>query len=376
MANKGDDDKKIFVGGINRDTTEPDMKEYFEKFGEVTFCNIKTDSNTGVSRGFGFVIFGDTATVDKVLATRSHNLHGRKIDPKRVQARGEGGQNQSYGRQRGGGQDTSLKVFVGGVDPSVDEEIIRAHFEQYGIVTEVNLPYDKEKAQRRSFVFVGFDSEATADAACEKNKQIIAGKECYVKKATPKPDDGQGGGRGGGNSGGGGWDQGYGAGEYDQGGWGNGAGYDNGQGYGGGYDYSQQQGWGGGWDQSQAGWNGQQAAGGWDQAAYAAYGQQQAAGYGQTGYDQSGYGQQAGYDQSGYGQQAGYDQSAYAGQQAGYGQEQNGYGQQQQAAPGYGEQSQEYPQQSGYGSAPSDSSGYGKAKSASSGGNAYHPYSQ
>ena len=36
--------RKIFTGGLNRETTDDEMKEYFGKFGEITDCVILKDS--------------------------------------------------------------------------------------------------------------------------------------------------------------------------------------------------------------------------------------------------------------------------------------------------------------------------------------------
>jgi len=235
-ASKNDDDesRKIFVGGLSWETTVKDLREYFEKFGEIADCTLKTDPHTLRSRGFGFVLFNEAGSVDKVIAQETHTLHGRHIDPKRAKARG--------------GREPIKKVFVGGLDPDTPEADIRDFFQQYGKIEEIDLPFDKVKNQRRAFCFIIFESEEIADAAVVQAKQVVGSKEVDVKKATPKNEQfgqfgrggwgprGRGGfrGRGRGDAGGG----------WNQGGYGNNYGdYNNyysqgyGQGYGG-YDYN------------------------------------------------------------------------------------------------------------------------------------------
>ncbi|KAL3315467.1 hypothetical protein Ciccas_005897 [Cichlidogyrus casuarinus] len=71
---------KVFVGGLTREISNEQLRNYFETFGSVKEATVMTDKETGESRCFAFVIFNDMDTVDKVMESKPHNLQGCQID--------------------------------------------------------------------------------------------------------------------------------------------------------------------------------------------------------------------------------------------------------------------------------------------------------
>ncbi|XP_040981317.1 heterogeneous nuclear ribonucleoprotein D0 isoform X1 [Aquila chrysaetos chrysaetos] len=233
-ASKNEEDEgKMFIGGLSWDTTKKDLKDYFSKFGEVVDCTLKLDPITGRSRGFGFVLFKESESVDKVMDQKEHKLNGKVIDPKRAKAMKT--------------KEPVKKIFVGGLSPDTPEEKIREYFGGFGEVESIELPMDNKTNKRRGFCFITFKEEEPVKKIMEKKYHNVGLSKCEIKVAMSKEQYqqqqqwgsrggfvGRARGRGGGPSQN--WNQGYS--NYWNQGYGN-YGY-NSQGYGGygGYDYT------------------------------------------------------------------------------------------------------------------------------------------
>ena len=57
----------IFVGNLDYQTTESQLKDLFAEFGEVKSVNIVTDTYTKRSRGFAFVEMREKADGEKAI---------------------------------------------------------------------------------------------------------------------------------------------------------------------------------------------------------------------------------------------------------------------------------------------------------------------
>lgn len=112
------------------------------------------------------------------------------------------------------------KLYVGNLSFKTTEDDLRAHFGQYGSVTDVYVAMDKMTGRPRGFAFVTMGTEEEAKQAAEKiNGTELGGRQLTVNEARPKEDrpsggfgGGGGGGRGYGGGGGGGGRGGYGGG--------------------------------------------------------------------------------------------------------------------------------------------------------------------
>ncbi|KAL3223631.1 hypothetical protein MRX96_027301 [Rhipicephalus microplus] len=187
----------LIVLGLPWKTSEQDLRQYFETFGEVLMAQVKKDPKTGQSKGFGFIRFSSYESQVRALSKR-HLIDGRWCDVKIPNSKD------------GQASELSRKVFVGRCTEDLSSDDLRDYFSKYGEVTDVFIP-----KPFRAFAFVTFVDPDVAQSLCGED-HIIRGTSIHVSNAVPKseaapsshhhalgPLAGGGGGAGGGSWGGG-----------------------------------------------------------------------------------------------------------------------------------------------------------------------------
>ncbi|KAI4308020.1 hypothetical protein L6164_031139 [Bauhinia variegata] len=161
-------DYTIFVGDLAADVTDYILQETFRaRYSSLKGAKVVTDRTTGRSKGFGFVRFGDES--EQVRAMSEMNGLYCSTRPMRVgpAANKKPVASQQYqtvtyqntqGNQ-GENDPNNTTIFVGNLDPSVSDDLLRQVFGQFGELVHVKIPSGKRCG------FVQFANRSCAEQA-------------------------------------------------------------------------------------------------------------------------------------------------------------------------------------------------------------------
>ncbi|KAI3972548.1 hypothetical protein MKX01_019206 [Papaver californicum] len=174
-------DRSIFVGDLASDVTDTLLQETFaSRYPSVKGAKVVIDANTGRSKGYGFVRFGDDN--ERTQAITEMNGVYCSSRPMRVgvatprkstgfqQMSSQGGNASAQGSQTEE-DSTNTTIFVGGLDPSITDEELRQPFSQHGEISSVKIPVGKGCG------FVQFANRSNAEEALERLNGTVIGKQ-------------------------------------------------------------------------------------------------------------------------------------------------------------------------------------------------------
>jgi RNA recognition motif-containing protein len=96
---------KLYVGNLSFSTSEDELRQLFEQYGQVASATLVMDRDTGRPRGFGFVEMNDDGEAKAAIAAlNGQNVGGRDLTVNEARPREDrGGGRGGFGGGGGGG---------------------------------------------------------------------------------------------------------------------------------------------------------------------------------------------------------------------------------------------------------------------------------
>ncbi|KAK9113001.1 hypothetical protein Scep_020520 [Stephania cephalantha] len=167
-------EQEVFVGGLDRDAVEDDIKKAFEKIGEVIDIRLHKNPVTNKNKGYAFVRFASKEQASRALAElKTPIIRGKRC-----------------GLAPSEDNDT---LFIGNICNTWTKEAIKQKLKEYGLdgVENVTLvPDAQHDGLSRGFAFVEFSCHNDAMLAykrLQKPDAIFGHAERSVKVAFAEP---------------------------------------------------------------------------------------------------------------------------------------------------------------------------------------------
>lgn len=174
-------DATSYVGNLDPQVTEELLWELFVQAGPVVNVYVPKDRVTNLHQGYGFVEFRSEEDADYAIKVLNMiKLYGKPIRVNKAS-------------QDKKSLDVGANLFVGNLDPDVDEKLLYDTFSAFGvIVTNPKIMRDPETGNSRGFGFISYDSFEASDAAIEAmNGQYLCNRQITVSYAYKKDTKGE-----------------------------------------------------------------------------------------------------------------------------------------------------------------------------------------
>lgn len=167
----------LYVGNLDPQVNETLLYELLIQFAPIRSLNLPKDRVLGTHQGYGFVEFRSIDDANYVLEVlRGVRLYGkalkiRKTDPNTRRAGGPSGPTYANHNTLSAtsAPDVGAKLFIGNLDPLVDEQYLQETFSKFGpMVRPPVVARDAESGESKRHGFLTFGDFAVTDEIIAK----------------------------------------------------------------------------------------------------------------------------------------------------------------------------------------------------------------
>jgi len=179
IAETRNQDATVYVGDLDQQVTEALLWELMLQAGPVVNVHIPRDKLSGAHTGFGFVEFHTEDDADYGIKIMNMiKLYGKAIRVNKA----------SRDKKT---MDVGANIFVGNLDPDVDEKLLYDTFSAFGVI--ISTPkIMRDEGAIKGYGFISFDSFEASDLAIETmNGQYLCNRPISVSYATKKDTKGE-----------------------------------------------------------------------------------------------------------------------------------------------------------------------------------------
>lgn len=181
----------VFVKNFSETMDEPQLRDMFEKFGEITSC-VVAKGEEGKSKGHGFVNFKDASSAEAACDELNESeLSGKKLFVGRFQKKIERINTlkkiHEEKKQERNNRYIGINLYIKNLDDTIDDERLRKEFASFGTITSAKIMQENGRSKGFGFVCFSAPEEATK-AVTDMNGRIVGTKPLYVALAQRKED--------------------------------------------------------------------------------------------------------------------------------------------------------------------------------------------
>ncbi|PVU89513.1 hypothetical protein BB561_005311 [Smittium simulii] len=171
---------RIYVGSINFEITEDNIRKVFSEYGAVKHIAMSLDPATGRHKGFGFVEFDVPEAANLAL----ESMDGATL----------GGRQLKVGRPNNYAEALASiivpppaeRIFVANINEAVSEDDLKTIFSPFGAIQKCVLAPNMQNRRHKGYGFIEFASPEVAQVAVAAmngfalGNQILRARKCVV----------------------------------------------------------------------------------------------------------------------------------------------------------------------------------------------------